>query len=163
MLELRRQVPAARRRHTPLFCDGRGLPFHHGPLDAILHGLLLAIGLAAEEAYKYSWHSFRVYLATALLAIGTDIPKIQALLRWKTAEACHIYARMKTKEYTGLLSSAVRADFDTIRTANWEVARNVAFGVDNVAAHLERGLDRMFADAADCDAGEDEDPGETEY
>ena len=34
--------------------------------------------------------------------------------------------KYKTEEYTGLLSSAVRADFDTIRTAHWAVAERIA-------------------------------------
>ena len=77
------------------------------------------------------------YLATALLAIDTPLPEIQALLRWKTVEACQIYARMKVTKYTGLLSKAVRADFSTVRTAHWEQAKEIAFGFAvNVVTYL---------------------------
>ena len=162
-LEARRQIPAARRRHTPLFCDGHGLPFHHGPLDALLRGLLLATGITAEETMKYSWHSFRVYLATALLAVNTPTETIQALLRWKTAEACAIYARMDAQQYGAHLSRAVQASFDTIRTAHWAVAERIACGVDQQAAELERGVERMYVDARACDAGEDAEPGDAEF
>ena len=162
-LERRRQIPFERRRHTPLFCDGSGMPFRHSPLDGILHAMLLALGLPESEAVKYSWHSFRVYLATALLAVKTPVPKIQALLRWKTAEACAIYARMDSADYAESLFAAVRADFDTIRTANLQTARNIAFGVDQLAARLNGGIDAMYADANACDAGADDDPGEAEF
>ena len=38
--------------------------------------------LGAEEAKKYSLHSFRSYLACALMAAGCSDAQIQAALRW---------------------------------------------------------------------------------
>ena len=125
--------------------------------------MLIATGVSSEDCFKYSWHSFRVYLATALLAIDTPIPEIQALLRWKTPEACHIYARMSVAKYTGLIAKAVQADFATVRTAHWQTAANIAFGVDQMAARLEKGLDAMYGDAQTSDEGLDDEVPDVEY
>ena len=169
LLERRRRIPPERRRAVPLLCDGQGLPFRHGPLDAVLRAMLLAVGVPYSEASKYSWHSFRVYLATALLARkdasgrSTPIETIQCMLRWKTADALKIYARMDAAEYAGLLSEAVRTGFETMRTAYFQQAQQVAFAADNVAINVDRHVDRLYADARACDDGCDEDPGDAEF
>ena len=39
-------------------------------------------------------HSFRIFLASALYAAGCPQERIMAMLRWKSAEALAIYARL---------------------------------------------------------------------
>ena len=73
---------------------GHHVPFSHAELDAVLPGLLRAAGVPAHEVPHYSWHSFRVFLACALLANGASAAEIQALCRWRSAEAMRVYARM---------------------------------------------------------------------
>ena len=107
-LEAMRGVAPEARRSSPLFTDGSGKPFTHGSLDALLHGLLLLCGMSDEEAQKYSWHSFRSFLACSLLAAGKDAATIQCLLRWKTAEALALYARINLGAYGGGGTSSTR-------------------------------------------------------
>ena len=116
-LEQLRGVAADARRHSPLFTDGTGKAFSHGALDALLHGLL-RLWMSAEEAARYSWHSFRSFLACALLAAGKDAATIQCLLRWKTAEALSLYARINPGTYGGHIADAMGADVESVR-ATW--------------------------------------------
>ena len=43
---------------------------------------------------------------------------IQALLRWRSAEALAIYARIDAKDYRDWLAKAATADVLTVRTTN---------------------------------------------
>ena len=115
-LEVMRGVASEARRSSPLFTDGSGKPFTHGSLDALLQGLLMLCGMSAEEARRYSWHSFRSFLACALLAAGKDAATIQCLLRWKTAEALSLYARINPGAYGGHIFDAMRADVESVRS-----------------------------------------------
>ena len=117
-LEVMRGVASEARRSSPLFTDGSGKPFTHGSLDALLQGLLMLCGMSAEEARRYSWHSFRSFLACSLLAAGKDAATIQCLLRWKTAEALALYARINLGAYGvgGHIFDAMRADVESVRS-----------------------------------------------
>ena len=65
---------------------------------------------------KYSMHSWRAYLACALLDAGASNATIQALLRWKSDEALKIYARMNKHTYADHLAKAGQAKVDSVRT-----------------------------------------------
>ena len=149
-MEIRREVPAERRRHVPLFCDADGEPLRHGRLDALLRAMLLVF-LPEAECRKYSWHSFRIYLACALLADGVDPATIQCMLRWRSEEALRIYARLNAERYGELLLRAVHADISSVRTTN--AHRSIVVDADDQAAHLQRGLHVMRRDAYDEEHG----------
>ena len=149
-LERLRKVHGPERRAVPLFVDGRNRPWHHGLLDMRLKQLLAAIGVSEAEAKRYSWHSFRIYLACALLAAGADAPTIQALLRWRSAEALKLYARMNAEVYAGWLSSASTADISSVRATMWRLPRT---DVDDAVAALTRGIERFYVAADRADAG----------
>ena len=53
--------------------------------------MLTAAGVPDNELFKYSMHSWRIYLACALLAAGASNGTIQAMLRWRSDEALKIY------------------------------------------------------------------------
>ena len=122
--ELCARVPADERRETPLFCgpDGVGTPLRGAALDKLLHSLLTFVLGDAALAKKYSVHSFRSYLASALLAAGCTDGQIQAALRWASTEALLIYkviqredygdwlARGETQRTTGARAAALRTD-----------------------------------------------------
>ena len=122
--ELCARVPADERRETPLFCgpDGVGTPLRGAALDKLLHSLLTFVLGDAALAKKYSVHSFRSYLASALLAAGCTDGQIQAALRWASLEALLIYkviqredygdwlARGETQRTTGARAAALRTD-----------------------------------------------------
>ena len=67
---------------------------------------MIAAVVGHERAKFYSMHSWRIYLACALLAAGASSGTIQALLRWRSDEAVKIYARLNDKDYTKWLKSA---------------------------------------------------------
>lgn len=80
-IELRCPCRGAARHTTPLFSDAAGLPFTHSFLDGLLKSVLfLCFGKAAASVF--TWHSFRVGLATALHAAGVEDPMIQLMCRW---------------------------------------------------------------------------------
>ena len=95
--------------------------------------VLLAIGLTPEEASKYSMHSWRVYLACALLDAGASNATIQALLRWKSDEALKIYARMNKHTYADHLAKAGQAKVDSVRTTSLQRDMEVCGSVEGAA------------------------------
>ena len=99
--ELCARVPADKRRETPLFCgpEGVGTPLRGAALDKLLFQLLTFVLGDAALAKKYSVHSFRSYLASALLAAGCTDAQIQAALRWASAEALLIYKVIQREDY----------------------------------------------------------------
>ena len=108
---------AAARRVTPLFSDESGRPFTHAFLDRLLKAVLLCcFGKAA--AMVFTWHSFRVGLATALHAAGVSDAMIQLICRWMCPESLHAYRRVGTSEHDGYLQKAAQADVSAIQSAN---------------------------------------------
>ena len=93
--ELCARVVPDDRHTTPLFCggDGIGTPMRGLMIDLLFFQLMKFVLGDAAKAKKYSLHSFRSYLASALLAAGCTDVQIQAALRWASAEALLIYKR----------------------------------------------------------------------
>jgi hypothetical protein len=71
-----------------------------------------------SKAHLYTMHSFRIYLACALLAAKASDAQIQSLVRWQTLESLHIYARLNASDYAGLLDRAHSADIGSIQATN---------------------------------------------
>ena len=63
-------------------------------------------------------HSWRIYLACALLASGASQPQILSMLRWRSDEALRLYARLNDSTYATWLDEAADATIDSIRTSN---------------------------------------------
>ena len=70
-------------------------------------------------------HSFRIGLATSLLASGASRATILALCRWQTEESLNIYARLDRETYARHISRALRAEYYTARTTT------IDFEIDN--------------------------------
>jgi hypothetical protein len=68
------------------------------------------------EACKYSFHSFRVGFACALLAAGCPPATIQALARWSSAESLAVYARLNPSDYAGWVSKAMLQRTNSVTT-----------------------------------------------
>jgi len=134
--ELRRRVPEARRRHVPLFAMPDGKPWRHGILDRIFHAMMVVV-VGPERAGRYSMHSWRIYLACALLAAGASDGTIQAMLRWRSDDALRIYARINDVDYADWLGKAAAARVSSVRTTSLHAS--VAEAVSDVA--VPRGLD----------------------
>ena len=131
-LERRDQTDPAARASTPLISPDGIAPFTPSFLDSLLRKLLaLPTVLGPVRAKSFSWHSFRIGLATSLLASGASRPMILALCRWQTEESLNIYARLDRKTYADSISRALRAEFFTARTTT------IDFEIDNAATVAE--------------------------
>ena len=99
--ELCARVAPDDRRSTPLFCgvDGIGTPMRGPMIDLLFLQLMTFVLSDAAKAKKYSLHSFRSYLASALLAAGCTDAQIQAALRWASSEALLIYKVIGREDY----------------------------------------------------------------
>ena len=64
----------------------------------------------------YSMHSWRIYLACALLQAGASNGTIQAMLRWRSDEAVKIYGRINDDSYADWLAKAAVAPVSSIRS-----------------------------------------------
>ena len=115
-LEKVRRVPADKRRQTPLFVAFSGGPWLHRPLTDIFKQMLQLCSVEPGMICKYSMHSWRIYLACALLAAGASHATIQQLLRWRSEDALKIYARINDATYAGALAAASQASISSIRT-----------------------------------------------
>ena len=117
---------------TPLFGPKSGAEWHHSALDnAFVFLLVVVCKLSPEDAKKYSMHSFRIYLASALYAAGCPNDRIQAILRWKSVEALLIYARLNDDERNMWVGRAQQATVDSRVSAHLPVVDAAA-----VAARL---------------------------
>ncbi len=73
------------------------------------------------EARTYSFHSFRIGFACALLDAGASYDTIQALARWRSVESVLIYARINPGDYTGWVSKAMLQAASSTVTKNLPV------------------------------------------
>ena len=107
-LELLFPCRGARRLTTPLFFDdARSFsPISHSTVDSYLTHLL-RWHVPAAEIGSYSFHSFRIGFACALLAAKCPYDMIQALARWRSAESVKIYARLNPADYTTWVAAAL--------------------------------------------------------
>ena len=139
---------------TALFTDDHGAPFTGHFLDRLLHGLLLR-HFPESVAKNYSWHSCRIWLATALLASGASRAQIQALCRWQTDESLNVYACLGAEQYARLLAGAFGVRIDAARAATLAEAAPFICRHDVLAA---TGAARVLADAdIDADLAPDDD------
>ena len=101
-------------RATPLFSMGPAAPgggqkpLRLAFMDKVLRCLLLTF-LSAERADLYSWRSFRIGLACALLAAGAPESIILALCRWKSAASLRSYTRLNRDDSAAWLDAAAAA------------------------------------------------------
>ena len=99
-LELAAGLAGAARGRTPLFGPEPGVEFTHHQLDQALKLLLTrGAGVAEAELENYSVHSFRIFVACALLAAGAPRWLIKRMLRWRGDESLEVYARVNNTEW----------------------------------------------------------------
>ena len=114
---LRALVIALQRRgayspDTPLFITDDASLVTASQAQRLLEGLLVQAGLG-NVTHVYSWHSFRISLATRLGRVGCPPDKIQALCRWQSPESLLIYRRMGLPDYRQWIEQAAfDADFE---------------------------------------------------
>ena len=105
-------------RASPLFSMSPGLEsFRHGFVDKVFHALLLTF-LTAAEVQKYSWHSWRIGLACALLATNAPVATILALCRWKGPQSLRIYARRNMHDIAAWVDTAAAQVTNSVQAPN---------------------------------------------
>ena len=150
-LELAVPLSNEARRAAPLFprgtrdSSGRWHPWRHAEIDARFQAMLRATGVAPERAGTYSMHSWRIYLACALLASGAPHSQILSMLRWRSDEALRLYARLNDTTYATWLDASGTAEIESIR------ASNIATVAESQRAQEQRDWLRRSAIASDSD------------
>ena len=76
--------------------------------------LVLPTGCAS----RYSFHSFRIGLACAMLAAGESSEVIQAHCRWRTDQSIRIYARPNADQFARRISIACTQRASSVVVAN---------------------------------------------
>ena len=113
--ELAFPVRGEARRNTPLFSNETGGVLRGDALHRLFRDFLELILGSADEAKRYSMHSFRIYLCNALAAAGLDDKTIQAVLRWASADALNTYQLNGDAVQGAWLELAGEATFDVMR------------------------------------------------
>jgi hypothetical protein len=111
-------VEPGQMKATPLFSSSPSFEsMRHNDLDDSLK-VLLRHTFGPILASNYSWHSFRIGLACALLAAGAPESTILALCRWRSPSSLRIYARLSFDEYASWLEAAETQDVQAIQGPN---------------------------------------------
>ena len=103
--EIMRRVAAGDRQQEPLVLGPAGVSWTKKQVDDFFKRLLAHV-VSKDRARQLSIHSFRVWLACALLAAGATPEQIMLLLRWSSDAARKLYARLGERTQTSLLSAA---------------------------------------------------------
>ena len=88
----------------------------HSTVDTYL-GHLLRANVPADQVASYSFHSFRIGFACALLAANCPYDMIQALARWRSDKSIAIYARLNPDDYAAWVAKALRQHTTSTTTA----------------------------------------------
>ena len=117
-LELQLPLSGSERATSPLFCDEDRFPILYSTAYKILEDQKRLVMSDEFDKSLYTFHSFRVYLATTLAAAGCSDPEIQALCRWQTAESLRIYKRFQPESVCSMLDRAQHAKVSSYTAAN---------------------------------------------
>ena len=112
-LDLAACIEPSARKDAPLFGPTPGAFFTASQVDAAF-ALCLAEGARVpdEELQNYSFHSFRIWLACALLSCDTPRWLIKRMLRWRGDESLDIYARVSDDQWQLRLDQCLAATVD---------------------------------------------------
>lgn len=132
-LELRIAPSPGCRGVTPLFPDANNLPYTHAFLDRLLKSVLAA-AFGEATARVFTWHSYRVGLATALYAARVPDAEIQLYCRWMCVDSLRLYRRIGAQQRDDAVRHARRAHVHALQTPNLE---RVADAPDYARATIE--------------------------
>ena len=153
-LELAFPLRGAQRVHAPLFfTDGRSFaPMTHSTVDTYL-GHLLRATVPSDQVASYSFHSFRIGFASALLAANCPYDMIQALARWRSDKSVAIYARLNPEDYAGWVAKALQQDTTSTTTARLPTidAHDAVATFPNARGHFRDAAAEHGAEPEDMD------------
>ena len=116
--ELAHPCRGAARRTAPLFVqDGKHKAWTASAIDRTLDGVMTATLSSAERQHK-TFHSKRVWLASAFKANRLAEGEIQALCRWRSVDSIRIYGRMDMEYQARCRENASTAVFSTINATS---------------------------------------------
>ena len=109
IIDYERRFPlrGAERRTTPLFTTDGVTAWTGGRIDGTLKDVMQAT-LTPKQRRGKTFHSKRVWVASALADMRSTDGEIQALVRWSSLESLRVYARMNLY-YQARRRSAMRA------------------------------------------------------
>jgi integrase len=129
---------------TPVFATAKGHAISKAAADRQFKTSMGEVVPAAELS-RYSVHSFRIYLATALAAAGASDSRIQSMLRWASEDALMLYKRTDVNDYMSWVRCASGATFSTIRSQHLpkaeaacdaDRAANIRIDMDDICANI---------------------------
>ena len=129
---------------TPLFGPEPGRFFSGSQVDAAFQLCLVkGAGVPEEQLADYSVHSFRIFLACALLAAGCPRWLIMRILRWRGEASLEIYARVSDGQWIDRIDSTLVATVDAAQVPRLPTIDLDAERLDqfNVLAHAMLGAD----------------------
>jgi len=131
-LELQLPLRGGQRAEAPLFVSSAALePILHSTVGRYLE-LLLSANAPEECVSAYSFHSFRIGFACALLVANCPYDMIQALARWRSDRSAAMYARLNPSGYSGWVIKAMRQT-----TTSRTVARMPVIDAHDAAATFQ--------------------------
>ena len=130
-LALTRGLTVALAPTTPLFGAEFGEEFTHWEVETYFEIMMrFGANVSVDELKDYSIHSFRIWVACALMA--ADVPRhtIKRLLRWRGDLSLEIYARLNDEEwsqhvrgtYTAVVDSTIAARLASLGSIDLEQA-----------------------------------------
>ena len=137
-LENAAQVQPDKRATTPLFGPSCGEEFTHHQVETAF-ALMMIFGalVPLADLADYSIHSFRIFVACALMAANVPRHTIKRLLRWRGDLSLEIYARLNDEEWATHVSSIYTARVDS--TISARLASLGTIDLEAAALRLARG------------------------
>jgi hypothetical protein len=106
------------RAQTPLFCTDSFEPITHDTAHKILAAIKELVLTDEWDKSLFTFHSFRVTLASQMGEMDCSDSEIQSMCRWQTKQSLRIYKRMQPAAAIQLLDKAAKANLKSYTAAN---------------------------------------------
>ena len=117
-LELAYPLHGKHRVQAPLFVQEPGIPFTFYILTKLLASVKPLIMPEVEDTSAYTYHSFRVLLATQLGSSRCSTQEIQSMCRWLSPASVALYNRLQPLDAIAMLDQAQSATISSTASAN---------------------------------------------
>ena len=122
------------RETTPLLtATPDGAAMSHSFADRLFNQMCV-YALGTDAAAELSLHGGRIFLATAVRALGHGVPMAQLACRWKTAASAQLYDRTQQEELASVLRSALDVELTPAVMAAYPAHECPCDNDDDIAA-----------------------------
>ena len=149
-IELKAPLSGEQRHQSPLFCDDLQQPILYSTAYELLNAQKKIVLSKEHDPSLFSFHSFRVYLATALAASGCSDSEIQALCRWQTSASLRIYKRMQPDQACSMLDKAQAAKITSYTAANLPIHSSYQVAQAILDYNSDKGREDSGEGAMEC-------------